>query len=106
MPTPLYYEGRLYLWGDGGVIACLDAETGKGIYKERIGGNFFASPIAVDGKILNLSREGELVIIEAGDSFKVLGRSQLGSGSSSSPAVANGRLYLRTEKALICIAGS
>jgi outer membrane protein assembly factor BamB len=106
VPTPLYYEGRLYLWGDGGVLACLDAETGKGIYKERIGGNFFASPIAVDGKILNLSREGELVIIEAGDSFKVLGRSQLGSGSSSSPAVANGRLYLRTEKALICIAGS
>lgn len=106
VPTPLFYENRLYLWGDGGILACLDAETGKGIYKERVGGNFFASPIAVDGKILCLSREGELVIVEAGDTFKVLGRSALGSGSSASPAVANNRLFLRTETQLICIAGS
>lgn len=106
VPTPLYFEGRLYLWGDGGIVSCLDAETGKRIYRERVGGNYFASPLAVDGKILNLSREGELVMIEAGDTFKVLGRSDLGSGSSCTPAVANGRLYLRTEKALICLAGS
>ncbi len=106
VPTPLYFEGHLYLWGDGGILSCLDAETGAKIYRERVGGNYFASPLAVDGKILNLSREGELVMVEAGDTFKILGRSDLGSGSSCTPAVANGRLYLRTEKALICVSGS
>ena len=106
VPTPLFYEGRLYLWCDGGILTCLDAETGKGIYKERIGGNFFASPLIADGKILNVSREGELVIVETGATFKILGRSALGSGTSSSPAVANNRLFIRTGTDLICIAGS
>jgi outer membrane protein assembly factor BamB len=106
VPTPLFYEDKLYLWGDGGILTCLDAATGKGVYKDRAGGNFFASPIAVDGKILNVSREGELVIVEAGAEFKILGKSTLDSGTSATPAVANNRLYIRTEKSLICIAGS
>jgi len=106
VPTPLFYEDRLYLWGDGGILSCLDAKTGKGIYKERIGGNFFGSPIAVNGKILCVSREGQLVIVEAGDTFKLLGSSTLSSGTSSTPAVANNRLFIRTDTTLICIAGS
>ncbi|HQZ26579.1 MAG TPA: PQQ-binding-like beta-propeller repeat protein [Verrucomicrobiales bacterium] len=106
VPTPLFYEDKLYLWGDGGILTCLDAATGKGVYKERVGGNFFASPIAVDGKILNVSREGELVIVDAGAAFTILGKSTLDSGTSATPAVANNHLYLRTEKSLVCIPGS
>ena len=106
VPTPLYYEGRLYLWGDGGILSVMDASTGKGLYKERIGGNFFSSPVAVDGKIIGLSREGELVFVKAGDAFEILGRSQIGTGASATPAVANNRLYLRTDTHLICLAGS
>lgn len=106
VPTPLFYEGRLYLWVDSGILTCLDAATGKGIYRERIGGNFFASPIVADGKILGLSREGELVAVKPGDTFEVLGRSQIGDGASATPAVANNRLYLRTDTHLICVAGS
>ncbi len=106
VPTPLFHEGKLYFWVDSGILTCLDAATGKGIYRERIGGNFFASPIVADGKILGLSREGELVMVKAGDSFEVLGRSKLGDGASATPAVANNRLYLRTDTHLICVAGS
>jgi outer membrane protein assembly factor BamB len=106
VPTPLFYEGRLYLMVDSGILTCLDAATGKNIYKDRVGGNFFASPIVADGKIIALSREGELVMAKPGDTFEILGRSKLGDGASATPAVANNRLYLRTDTHLICVAGS
>ncbi|HRQ88104.1 MAG TPA: PQQ-binding-like beta-propeller repeat protein [Bacteroidia bacterium] len=106
VPTPLFYEGRLYLMVDSGILTCLDAATGKRIYRERVGGNFFASPIVADGKILALSREGELVALKPGDTFEILGRSKFGDGASATPAVANNRLYLRTDTDLICVPGS
>lgn len=106
VPTPLFFEGRLYLMVDSGILTCLDAATGKRIYRDRVGGNFFASPIAADGKILALSREGELVALKPGDTFEILGRSKLGDGASATPAVANNRIYFRTDTDLICISGS
>lgn len=106
VPTPLYFEGKLYVWVDSGILTCMDAATGKGIYRERVGGNFFASPIVADGKIIALSREGELVMAKPGDTFEILGRSKIGEGASATPAVANNRLYLRTDSHLICVAGS
>ncbi len=106
VPTPLFYEGRLYLMVDSGILTCLDAATGQRIYRERVGGNFFASPIVADGKILAMSREGELVVLKAGDQFEILGRSKFGEGASATPAVANNRLYLRTDSNLICVTGS
>lgn len=105
VPTPLFYEGRLYLMVDSGILTCLDAATGKRVYRERVGGNFFASPIVADGKILALSREGELVALKPGDTFEILGRSNLGDGASATPAVAGNRLYVRTDTRLICVAG-
>jgi outer membrane protein assembly factor BamB len=106
VPTPLFFEGRLYLMVDSGILTCLDAATGKNVYKDRVGGNFFASPIVADGKIIALSREGELVMAKPGDQFEILGRSKLGDGASATPAVANNRLYVRTDTHLICVAGS
>jgi outer membrane protein assembly factor BamB len=106
VPTPLFFEGRLYLMVDSGILTCLDATTGKNLYKDRVGGNFFASPIVADGKIIALSREGELVMAKPGDQFEILGRSKLGDGASATPAVANNRLYIRTDTHLICVAGS
>ncbi len=106
VPTPLFHEGRLYLMVDSGIFTCLDAATGKRIYRERVGGNYFASPIVAGGKILALSREGELVALKPGDEFEILGRSQLGDAASATPAVAGNRLYVRTDTHLICIPGS
>lgn len=106
VPTPLFHEGKLYLWRDDGILTCRDADSGKPIYKERIGGNYFSSPIIADGKVIGLSKEGELVIVKAGEVFEILGRSQIGTGASATPAVANNRLYLRTDDELICVAGS
>lgn len=106
VPTPLFHEGKLYLWRDDGILTCRDAASGKPIYKERVGGNFFSSPIIADGKLIGLSREGELVIVKTGEVFELLGRSPVGTGASATPAVANNRIYIRTDDELICVAGS
>src|SRR5262249_7199640 len=67
-PTPLLYEGRIYVLYDRGALSCFDARTGEVIYeKERLGPTVFtASPWAYGGKIFCLSEDGETVVIEAG----------------------------------------
>jgi len=107
VPTPLIYNGLTFLWGDGGIVNCIDAATGEQAYDKpkRIGGNFFSSPICIDGKIYCGSREGEMVVIPATRDFKILGRSQFDSGIFATPAVAGGRLIVRTETHLISIGG-
>ncbi len=103
VPTPLIYRKRLYLWGDGGILTCRNAASGKLVYRERVGGNFFSSPVIADDKIWCGSRDGEFVAVATGDQFKVLGRSRLSAGMNATPAIANNRLFLRTDTHLICI---
>ncbi|MDC0314398.1 PQQ-binding-like beta-propeller repeat protein [bacterium] len=105
VPTPLIHEGLLYLWGDGGILTCRDALTGEEIYKERLNGNFFSSPVIADGKIYCASKDGEMVSVALGKSFAVLGRSKLESGVNATPAVANGRLIVRTDTHLFSLKG-
>ncbi len=105
VPSPIIHDGHLYLLGDGGVFTCRRLDTGEEVFRERIGGNFFSSPILADGKFICGSRDGELVMLEAGTSFKILGRSRLDGGLYATPAVANGCLYLRTETHLKSICG-
>ena len=78
-------------------MACLEAKTGEEIWKERIGGNFSASPIVADGKIYFFDEEGKTTIIEAGRKFKVVGKNELEAGFMGSPAVSGDLLILRTK---------
>jgi outer membrane protein assembly factor BamB len=103
VPTPVVLGDRIFAWGDGGIVTCLKADTGEQIWSERVGGNFFSSPICVAGRLYGVSAKGELVVLEASDQFKVLGRSDLGEPSHATPAVANGRMYIRTLSHVICI---
>ncbi|MBI1178852.1 PQQ-binding-like beta-propeller repeat protein [bacterium] len=105
VPTPIAYNGRLFLWGDGGIVTCADATTGKTKWQERVGGNYFSSPVCVDGKIYGTSDSGDVVVIAAGDEFKVLARNDLGELTRATPAVANGRIVFRTWEHLIRIGG-
>lgn len=105
VPTPIAYDGRLFLWGDGGIVTCADPATGETKWQERVGGNYFSSPVCVDGKIYGTSDSGEVVVIAGGDEFKVLARSDLGEATRATPAVANGRIYFRTWEHLISIGG-
>src|SRR5262249_59061816 len=96
--TPLLYEGRLYILEErGGLASCIDAKTGKQVYKERLPGarGFTASPWAVDGKIFCLDDGGTTHIIQAGPAFKVLAKNSIDEMCWSSPAVAGGALIVR-----------
>lgn len=105
VPSPLLFDDLLFLWGDGGIVTCREASSGKEVYKERVGGNFFSSPIIVDGKIYCGSKEGEMVVIPASRDFEVLGRSKFDSGIYATPAVSGGRMFVRTETHLIAVGG-
>jgi outer membrane protein assembly factor BamB len=105
VPTPIVVGNRLYCWGDNGIVTCYEAETGKPLWTERVGGRFFGSPVCLNGRLLAMSAQGALIAIEASDSFKLVGRMKLGDSSHATPAIASETLYLRTEHALIAIGG-
>lgn len=105
VPTPLIHNDLLFLWADGGILTCRDLETGAQIYKERIGGNYFSSPVIGDGKIICASLDGDLVMVSATKDFEVIGRSRLESGVHATPAIANGCLFIRTDTHLTCVCG-
>jgi outer membrane protein assembly factor BamB len=102
VPSPLLYRERVYLVKDGGIVTCLEAKSGKVAYRERVGaaGTFFASPVAGDGKIYLCSRNGVVVVLAAGNGPAVLARNNLGEDINATPAIADGKLYIRTDAAL------
>ena len=106
VPSPIIHDGLLYLWGDGGVITCRDALTGEEVYQARAGnGQFFSSPVLVDGKIYGASRDGLVVVVQAGREFKKLAQNKLSSGINATPAIAHGRMFLRTDTHLMSLKG-
>ena len=101
--TPLAYDGRLYLVRNGGLATCLDAKTGKPFYQEeRLGaiGDNYASPVASDGRVCVFSQAGVGVVYQAGDALEVIARNALGELVVATPAIADGRLYVRTASAM------
>lgn len=103
VPTPIVYDGHLYEWSDEGIVACVDLKTGENIWAERLGGNYSGSPVCIDGKLYCIAEDGEVVVIAASPEFKELGRTPLGDPSHSTPAIANGRLFLRSFNRLACL---
>ncbi len=104
-PTPLLLGDNLYVLYSTGFISCFDAKTGKTVYeKQRLGGTFTASPWSYAGKIFCLSEEGITTTIQAGPEFKILARSPLDEVTLATPAIADGRLFLRTATMLYCFA--
>jgi len=104
VPSPLYYEGRLYLIKDGGLFTCLNPETGEPYYEqERLeaGGSYYASPVAADGRIYIASLPGKLSVMAAGgDTPKLLHRADFGERIFATPALVGDKLYLRTASRL------
>ncbi len=105
VPTPLIVGDRMYLISDKGIASLVQASTGKVLWTERLGGNFFGSPVLIEGRIYCMSWEGECVVLEASEAFKVLAKNPLGEGTYSTPCVDGGRLYLKTFTHLICVGG-
>jgi len=105
IPTPLYKDGLAYLWCDDGVVTCIQAATGKVVWRKRVGGSFYGSPVWVDGRLYCIDKSGDVVVITAGESYEMLSRVSLGEPSFATPAVADGVMYLRTESRLMSLGG-
>ena len=107
VPTPLVVgQNLLFLWHDQGKVSCVDLQAEnptKLLWTERIGGACFGSPIPGGEKIYCLSMVGKAVVIAANREFALLGETELGEPTNATPAVHNGKMYLRTESSLACL---
>jgi outer membrane protein assembly factor BamB len=104
MPSPLVYLGKVYTANGNGVVACAEAKTGKLLYKETLKGAFSASPVAGDGKMYLLNETGVCTVLDAtADEFTELAANPLGEETLGTPAIAHGRVYIRTDKALYAL---
>ena len=103
VPSIVYYDGLLYMTNEVGVMTCADARTGESVWRHRLGGVFFASPVAGDGKVYMLSETGEMFVLRAGRRPEVLARNDLGERFIASPAISHGRLFLRSDRTLFAV---
>lgn len=103
VPTPVVAGDLLFLIQDRGTISCFDLATGKQHFRQRLGGDFHSSPVRIGNRIFCVARNGDVVVIAADRKYEELARNSLNETCHATPAVANGRLYLRTESSLICI---
>jgi outer membrane protein assembly factor BamB len=108
VPSPILYGDYLYLMTDSGLLTCLDAKTGEVQYEgARLpeSARFVASPVAVDGQLLLTSEKGDTFVIKAGKTHEVVRKNSVGEPVSASPAIADGKVYLRGLTNLFGIGG-
>lgn len=100
IPSPLVHDGRVYVISDQGIGTCLDAATGKRIWRQRFSGNYSASPLLAGDHIYLCSESGLTRVLRAGDSPKIVASNRLPGAIMASPAAVGKALYLRTERSL------
>jgi outer membrane protein assembly factor BamB len=106
MPTPLAYQGILYVLANNGVFDAYDVKTGAEIYRQRlpyVGSGYSASPIAADGKIYLSSEDGEMLVVAAGREFKHVATNSMGELLMATPALSDGMMYVRAAESLFAI---
>jgi len=107
-PSPIFYDGRLYVLYDRGQVSCFDAKTGKALYDRQIlpkGLAFTSSPWATGGRIFCLNEDGVCFVLAAGDKFEILHTNKLADDDMcmATPAMSGDRLLIRTATRLYCI---
>lgn len=105
VPTPLAKDGRLYLWADNGTVTCVRVATGELVWREKVEGAFYSSPVCVNNRLYCAAKNGDIVVLAAADKFETLGRVALGEKCFATPAVAGGIMYWRTYSQLFAIGG-
>ena len=105
VPTPVVKDGRLFMIDEKGIASCVDIESGKSLWLNRVGGKFGASPIVLGDKMLVISLDGEATVLRASDKFEKLGSFDLGGPVGATPAYSLGNLLLRVGDELRCLSG-
>jgi outer membrane protein assembly factor BamB len=103
IPSPLFYNGVLYVMKNGGILTSFNPKTGSILKTGRVAGaigGYSASPVAADGKIFLASEDGKVAVLRAGGDWDVLTVNDLGEACYATPALSQGSIYLRTAEAL------
>jgi len=106
MPTPLIYNGILYVLANNGTFDAYNLKTGEEIYRQRlpvVGSGFSASPVASDGKIYLSNEDGEIIVVAAGDKFAHIATNTMGELLMATPALSDGVMYVRSSASLFAI---
>ena len=103
IPTPVIVDNRMYMVHDRGMVTCLDIQTGKPVWKEKLSGNFNSSPVYAGGNIYFINVKGECTIIKPGDKFQIVAENNIGETVKTLPVFVRDRMILRTEKNLFLI---
>ena len=109
VPGPLVYQGVVFLVRSGGIATTLDAQTGKVLKQGRLTGaleDYYASPIGVDGKVYIASEHGKVVVLRAAGDWEILAINQFDSDIYATPAISEGKMYIRTGNRLYAIGSS
>ena len=107
--TPLVYNGVVFLFRNGGIATTLNALTGEALKQARLTGaleDYYASPIGVDDKVYIASEHGKVVVLRAAGNWEVLAINEFDSDIYATPAISEGRMYIRTQDALYAIGTS
>jgi outer membrane protein assembly factor BamB len=105
--SPVVYRGLVFAVKDGGILTCLDAATGALARQGRIAaGNYYSSPVAGDGKIYFASQTGDVTVVSAQRDWQVVAEAAFDENIYATPALVEGRIYLRTAGHLYCCRAS
>jgi outer membrane protein assembly factor BamB len=105
IPSPLFYRDVLYVLREGGILTSLNPVDGSVLKQGRIEGAldpYYASPVAADGKIYTVSQNGKVAVLKAGAQWELLSVNDLAEECWATPAIAGGRVYIRTKTTLFC----
>jgi outer membrane protein assembly factor BamB len=105
VPSTLLYKGVLYMVNDSGILLSFDPASGEVWKQDRLKGaidKYFASPVAADGMVFLISQAGNVSVIRAGAQWETLAVNDLDGEVFATPAIADGRIYIRTVSALYC----
>ncbi len=107
IPSPIIVGDLIFLWDDAGVVTCLEYATGEQLWRARAEseGEFFGSPVSDGEKIFSIDKEGNVSVIAASREFEQLAFNRLGELCRTTPAIADGDLYLRTFSKLYAVKG-
>jgi outer membrane protein assembly factor BamB len=105
-PSPLLVGQELYFVSDAGIASCVDVKTGERHWMERFGGNYSASPVFANGRILFLNETGLATWVKAGKEFEIMGTNEVPGRTFATPAFSDGAMYLRTDENLYKISQS
>jgi outer membrane protein assembly factor BamB len=102
--SPLFYQNRLFTIKDGGILQSLDADSGKASKPVRLeaSGNYYASPVGGDGKIYLIDEPGRLTVVGGDENLDVLHTADFKEDVFATPAIIDGRIFLRTASQLFC----